>query len=84
MARYEVRIFNLEEMLPENRMTYSPCDGRDDAMQKYAEMLDSYADDLHVVSLCEVSYYAWGENVKTLASSDNADPHHIVWEEDWI
>lgn len=87
MTRYEVRRYYYEEMLPENRMTYSPCRDREEAKQKYADAL-SEASDLVRVDLCEVSYvsnmYGCYENVKVLASSESDNPRHIVWEEDDI
>lgn len=82
--RYEVRIYNLEELLPENRMTYSPCDSQDEAKRKYAEYLQMYADNYHRVDLCKVTYTPWGESVETIASSENENPKHIIWEEDYI
>lgn len=82
--RYEVRIYNLEEMLPENRMTYIPCGSYEEAKDKYAECLESYNDSYHSVALCKVEYYSYGESCKTLASSDSDDPYHIIVEEDWL
>ena len=85
MARYEVRVYNLEELLPENRMTYTPCDDREHAKRKYAESLQDYADAYHRVDLCEVTYSSYyGEAVKILASSENNDPNRIIWEEERI
>lgn len=82
--RYEVRVYNLEETLPENRMTYSPCCDREEAKQKYANMLATYADKNHEVALCKVEYGPYGESVTTLASSWNDDPRRIVWEQETI
>lgn len=82
MVRYEVRIYNLEELLPENRMTYAPCDDREHAKRRYAECLQDYADAYHQVDLCEVAYAPYYESVKVLASSDSEDPKRIIWEEE--
>lgn len=84
MARYEVRVYNLEEWIDENRMTYSPCDDRQDAKRKYAEALDDYNDYYHKVELCRVDYGEYGESVKVLASSYNDNPRRIVWEDDYV
>lgn len=82
--RYEVRYYCLEELLPENRMTYLPCDSREHARDEYAKALDDFADRLHVVKLCRVNYAAYEESVETLASSDSDNPRRIVWEEELI
>ena len=80
--RYEVRVYNLEELLPENKMTYTPCNGREDAKQKYATALEQYNDSLHIVDLCAVNYLRYGEAVNVLASSENANPRLIIWEQE--
>jgi len=82
--RYEVRIYNLEEFIPENRMSYIPCDGRRDAVQKYLAQIERYNDPNHEVELCAVEYLPWGESVRVCASTRNESPMHVVWEEEWL
>lgn len=78
--RYEVRIYNLEEFIPENRMTYTPCEGREEAKEKYIEYLGMYDDPNHEVELCRVDYTMYGERVTVLASTRNPDPYFVTWE----
>lgn len=82
--RYEVRVYNLEELLPDNRMTYIPCSSQEEAKEKYANALQYEADDYHRVDLCAVEYTSYGEYVRTLASSESLDPKHIIWEDEYI
>lgn len=82
--RYEVRYYALEELLPENRMTYLPCYDQQTAKEEYAKALDEYADNMHVVRLCRVTYGPDYERVETLASSEYENPRHIIWEDEYV
>ena len=82
--RYEVRIYNLEEMLPENRMTYIPCSSYEEAKVKYVDAIATYNDENHEVSLCRVTYLPWGESCRTIASTRNENPYHVIIEEEWL